>query len=150
MMRRPALFAMALLLAALPVSAKRRAVVAGAPGHCRTGILTSAFPEMLAVDADFVYWIDEFQTSLLRVSKNGGRPQRLAFLENWVPLSMTVDDTHVYLGVLPAEALFSPRPGNILAIPKNGGTLSSVVSGVLSPFDVEVDATHVYGSPPAR
>jgi hypothetical protein len=145
MTRRLALCALALLLAASPAFAKRRAVMAGAPGHCLTGIIDDdAYTLMVASDDRYIYWVDDGTASLRRVPKSGGASQRLAFVENWYPLSMTVDDTHVYLGVLPVEAFASPRPGSILSIPKSGGTLSVLISGVLSPFDVETDATHLY------
>ena len=145
MKRRLLLLALALLLAALPALARRRAVLAGAPGHCVTGILDDGVAAvMLGSDATHIYWLDENEGALRRVPKNGGPSQRVAFVTNWIPLSMAVGDTHVYIGALPPAALFSPTPGAILAVPKGGGTLAALISGVLSPFDVETDATHVY------
>jgi hypothetical protein len=145
MSRRLPLFALALLLAATPALARRRAVLAGAPGHCLTGILDdNAFTQIVATDDASVYWIDDDDGALRRVAKSGGASEQLATLDEWFPLSMTVDDTRVYIGALPFEALFSPQPGVILSIPKSGGTLEVLISGVSSPFDVETDATHLY------
>jgi hypothetical protein len=145
MTRRLTLFLLVLLLAATPALARRRAVLFGAASHCVTGILENdAYAAAITSDATHIYWIDDGEASLRRVAKSGGPSQRLAFLENWIPFSLAVDATHVYLGVLPAEALFSPRPGSILSIPKSGGTLSVLISGVATPFDIETDATHLY------
>lgn len=145
MTRRLTLLTLALLLAAMPALARRRTVLPGTPGHCITGVLDdAAAPLMLASDERYVYWIDDDDASLRRVAKGGGASERLAFLDDWIPLSMTVDATHVYIGALPATAIFATMPGAILSIPKGGGTLGTLISGVLTPFDVEADATHLY------
>lgn len=144
-MRRTVIAALALLLFAFPALAKRRAVLPGAAGHCVTGFLArEAFPFAMAIDAQHVYWLDEEFGALRRAPRLGGAPQVLASIDSWVPFALAVDETNVYIAALPVEAFSSPVPGSILSVPKNGGVLRVLVSGVATPFDVEVDATHVY------
>ncbi len=144
MWRRLAVCALAFLLCVHPLFAKRRAVTPGAPGHCITGrVAIFAYVVRMARDATHVYWIDDFGF-LLRVPRLGGNVEELALLEEWLHLSMAVDETNVYVSVLPGEAIFQPRPGSILAVPKNGGPASVHISGVQTPFAIETDATHIY------
>jgi hypothetical protein len=144
MWRRLGVCALAFLLCVTPLFAKRRAVTPGAPGHCITGrVAILAYVVRMAQDATHVYWIDD-GGYLLRVPRLGGDVEELALLEEWLHLSMAVDETNVYIGVLPAEALFQPRPGSILAVPKNGGATQVLISGVQTPFAIETDATHIY------
>ena len=117
----------------------------GAPGHCLTGTVSNdAYAFLLDEDGQHVYWVDDSDGTLRRAPIGGGAELQLAALSGWIPLSMTVDDSNVYIGALPLAALASPMPGVILTIPKSGGTLAVLVSGVLTPFDVETDATHLY------
>lgn len=145
MTRRLWLSALALLLVTLPAAAKRRAVTPGAPGHCITGrVATEAFPLLMAADAQHVYWVDDFTASLRRVPRLGGAVQELASLEDWIPFAMAVDETNVYIGAVPVEAVFTVAPGGILRVPKGGGVVSTHIFGVKTPFEVRVDATHLY------
>ena len=127
-----------------PLYAKRRAVTPGAPGHCITGrVAILAYVVRIEQDATHVYWIDD-GGYLMRAPRLGGDVEELALLEEWIFMSMAVDDTNVYIGVLPSEAFFEPRPGSILSIPKSGGALRVHVSGVQTPFALEADNTHIY------
>jgi hypothetical protein len=145
MTRRLWLFAIVLSLVALPALGKRRAIGLRGPGACASATLFGAtYAQLLAADAEFVYIIDEMGV-LSRVPKLGGEVQPLADpLDEWLALSMTVDETHVYIGVLPLEALFLPLPGAILTVPKGGGVAGVLVSGVITPLTIAADATHVY------
>jgi hypothetical protein len=145
MTRRLWVFAVVLSLVALPVFAKRRAITPGGPSHCAEATLVrSTYADLLGMDAQFVYFVDEFGT-LTRVPKLGGPTQELADpLDEWLPLSIAVDESYVYFGALPFEALRMPLPGAILRVPKTGGVVSVFVSGVVTPFEVATDATHLY------
>lgn len=130
---------------ALPALARRRSITPGGPGHCvDTTLAAATYAQVLAQDAQHVYFVNEFG-EIARVPKLGGEVQAVAdSLGEWLPLSMVVDDTHVYIGALPFDALLAPRPGAILKVPKNGGVVSTLLSDVLMPFEVALDATHVY------
>lgn len=144
-MRRLLLFAIFVSLVAMPALARRRAITPGGPNHCvDTTLVEAMYAQLLAQDEQYVYVLNEL-SMLLRIPKLGGAPQELHFgFEQWLPLSMAVDATNVYIGVLPVEAFLSPRPGAILTVPKSGGALSVLVSGVLTPYQIETDATHLY------
>lgn len=145
MTRRLGLFAIAISFVALPALARRRVVTPGGPSHCiETTVAAATYAQVLAQDAQYVYFISEFG-ELGRVPKLGGEVDLISDeLGEWLPLSMVVDDTHVYIGALPFEALFTPRPGAILKVPKSGGVVSTLLSDVLTPFEVALDDTHVY------
>jgi hypothetical protein len=145
MKRRLTLSVFALLFVAVPLFAKHRGVRPGDAGHCVTGVIaTQVSGTRMAADEHHVYGFG--LSSLHRVPKNGGTVQQLAVLPpGGVVLSMTVGDTHVYLGVQRFDpATGADLPGEILAIPKSGGVMSTLISGIQMPFDVETDATHVY------
>jgi hypothetical protein len=145
MMRRLLWLAVLLPLLVSPeVEARRRAVTPGGDS-CSVGtLLPATYASFLAADADHVYLIDEMG-ALARVPRLGGERQELGVsLDDWFPLGMVVDDTTVYISVLPFESIFTPLPGAILAVPKSGGVATVVASGVATAFALEFDATHLY------
>lgn len=150
MTRKAILCALALVtLWSVPAFAKRRVLTPGVPDRCAHGtIAIFAAPLHFAADDTYVYWIDEFDAKLWRVPKTGSfedREDLSAELLDWIPLEMVVDDTTIYIGALPASIVFgSTQPGAILTVPKNGGVLSVLVSGVHAPFGITADATHIY------
>jgi hypothetical protein len=102
------------------------------------------YANTLAVDDDFVYLVNEF-AAIVRVPKSGGMPEELAEpLYDWLPFSMEVDDTTIYLGAIPVDGIFTPLPGVILSVPKTGGVVSVLASGAESPFALALDEEHVY------
>jgi hypothetical protein len=142
MTRRLGFCLLAVLLLANPLLAKRRAVTPGT--GCVLGrVAVLAYTTLLTADAQHIYWLDD-AGYLLRVPRLGGQVEELAQFEEYLMLSMVVDETHVYLSALPLEALVRPAPGMILSVPKGGGVPAVLISGVASPFELEVDATHVY------
>ena len=144
MTRRLWLFALALWIVAVPALARRRAITPRGPACVNVTLVSARYAQLLAADGDFVYFVDEMDV-LSRVPRLGGEVEPLADpLDEWLPLSMTVDETHVYIGALPFEALFVPTPGAILSVPKGGGVVSVLVSGVITPLVLAADATHLY------
>ncbi len=145
MTRRLWLCAVLLSLVALPAVARRRAITPRGPAECANATLVRAtYANLLAVDGEFVYLVDEMGV-LSRVPKLGGDVQPLADpLDEWLPFAMTVDDTRIYIGVLPIEALDVPMPGAILTVPKGGGVPGVLLSGVITPITLATDATHLY------
>jgi hypothetical protein len=106
-------------------------------------LIAATYANLLARDDQYVYVVNE-SAFLIRVPRSGGEPSLLAELENWLPLAMVVDDTTVYVSALPVEAIDTPMPGAILAVPKNGGVVSVLASGVATSFALAFDETHLY------
>ena len=128
-------------------AARTRAVQPRDPGRCSfaAGPLAEfSYPTILASDGQHLYWVDLFENAILRVPILGGATTQVAPLEEWVPLSMIVDETSVYLGVVPFEILEGPMPGSILVAPKGGGVLATLISGVEWPAQIVADSTHLY------
>ncbi len=146
MTRRLLLFAIAAVsLVAMPAYARRRAITPRAPSPCVSVTLAAAtYANLMAADEQYVYVLNEM-SELLRIPKLGGEPEALySGFFDWLPLSMAVDATAIYIGVLPSDAVLSPKPGMILSVPKTGGTPGVLVSGVLTPYAIVADATHLY------
>ncbi|HEX2059775.1 MAG TPA: hypothetical protein VHK90_03465 [Thermoanaerobaculia bacterium] len=135
-----------LVIAAVPSFAARRRAVSPGAGRCSAGIVSfAAFPVLMASDGPYLYWLDEFGGEIRRTRVDGsGNPQLVGVIDDGLYLSMAVDDTHVYIGILPFEAFLEPRPGSILSVPKDGGTVGTLISGVNTPWDLEADGTHLY------
>ena len=144
-MRRLVAIALVLLAFAPAASAKRRAVTPLRPSACALGtLLPATYANVLASDGEFIYLIDEMAT-LARVPKAGGARQDLAEpLDGWLAFAMEVDATHVYISALPFEAIFAPVPGAILSVPKDGGVISVLASGVETAMALAVDDQYVY------
>jgi len=128
------------------LAARRRAVTPGSPGHCKLGTVAYfASPFLFTKDATHVYWIDDFDAKLFRAPLDGGEVEDLgASFNDYVTWAMTTDATTVYIAASPTAIIDGPAPGFILTVPKNGGALATLVSGVSTPLDVEADDTHVY------
>jgi hypothetical protein len=148
MTRRLAVLALLLLTispAAMAANARRRAVTPGTRTTCTFGtVLPATYANVLAADDQYVYLIDEF-TTLARVPKLGGEREDLADpLDDWLPLAREVDDTTIYISALPLESFLTPLPGVILAVPKNGGVITVLASGVETALMLALDDTHIY------
>jgi hypothetical protein len=140
-MRRLLTVCVVLLTLASPAFAARRRPVE--PGCAIGTLLASTYANVLAKDGEFVYIVDE-SALLTRVPRLGGSRQDLADVEGWFPLAMVVDDTTVYMTALPVAAIFTPLSGSLLAVPKNGGVLRVLASGVDTAFALTQDETHLY------
>ncbi|MFC1610356.1 hypothetical protein ACFL6C_05310 [Myxococcota bacterium] len=91
-------------------------------------------PKRLTLDDDFVYWTNEQQ--ILRVSKTGGDVLVLATGEGGMRGGVAVDKSYVYW-----SDNFSKT---INRVPKKGGAVSVVASGLSNPLDLVVDEKSVY------
>ncbi|HEY0144378.1 MAG TPA: hypothetical protein VGF48_26075 [Thermoanaerobaculia bacterium] len=147
MTRRLALCALLLVVAVPLFAGRRRAVQPGAPSRCAfssTPLAVDADVNMMVRDATHLYWVDAFGPTLRRVPLDGGAVEELADLSRWVPFDLTIDDTHLYLTTLTADATEEVFEGDIVSVPKGGGTPLVLRSRVQAAFDLEVDATHIY------
>lgn len=147
-MRKVALVALMLLVAVPSFADRRRAITPGSPSRCALPgepLLTFTYPLAMASDATTIYVIDEFDNTIYAVPNTGGAPRAVAQLGfDDFPLTMTADDTSLYIASIPYEGLSTPMPGVIYKVAKTGGAPQTFVSGVNLPFDIEVDATYVY------
>jgi hypothetical protein len=143
---RPRVLLCAVLLFFVPLAAeaKGRAVGPGAR-DCGYGVIDEpGWANWIALDAANIYYYDEFDFTVYRVSKSGGARTPLAFLYGFTILDIDVDETNVYVAVIPEEFTRTPLPGSILAVPRTGGTYTTLASGVIFPYQLAVDGTHVY------
>lgn len=144
MTRRLVVLAAVLTVFAMPAFARRRALTFRGGPSCAEGTLVSgSYASLLAADGTHVYFVDEFGV-VSRVPKTGGEVEALSDPLEWFPMSIAVDATHVYIGVLPFEALLTPMPGSILSVPKSGGVAGVLVSGVPTPSALATDDSHLY------
>jgi hypothetical protein len=141
-----AILIITLIMAMPALAARRRTVTPGDPDHCVHTTLARFFTsaQNLAVDEQHVYVADDFGT-IIRLPKLGGGIELLVFsLGDWTPLSMTIDATNIYLGVMARNGFFTKEPGAILTVPKSGGVPTVLVENVRTPFAIAADATHIY------
>lgn len=145
-MKRLGLCLLVLLVAVPTFAARRRAVAPADPNRCTfTGgpVARATYPEYLATDATHVYWINE-NGELLRAPKVGDSdPELVTDLFQFIPLTLALDGDRVYLGVLPFS-FTGPKPGEILSVPKTGGAVTTLVTGVATPFGFAFDDTYIY------
>jgi hypothetical protein len=115
------------------------------PSRCAfpAGAVAHGFPTSIALDGSDVYWID-FDSDIYVSPLSGGPPLLVATLGEWLPLAVELDETSLYIAAIPFEAIFDPVPGAILVVPKSGGEPEVLVSDVMFPWDLALDATHVY------
>jgi hypothetical protein len=154
-MKRSALFLLAFVLAA-PAFAKHRAVTPDDGSRCvflNAPLVDDTVTSVFTIDDQYVYYAEDFG-SLYRVPKNGGEVETIANLEDWLVLSMTTDDTNIYIGAIPPTFTDPVPKGAILRIPKPGGVVRSsppaaaevevIAAEVTAPFSIATDGTYVY------
>lgn len=140
-----------ILLMSLPaVAGKRRAVTPGDGQRCQFGsILPFMEPVHLTTDATHIYFVPflvPFPSNFVqRVPKRGGAVESLYTHDlSDAVASLFVDDTTVYVGLIPEVEGTDIPPGKIVAFPKTGGTPRTIATDVKLPNDFATDATHVY------
>jgi hypothetical protein len=139
---------LAVLFLAVPLlAAKRRSVTS--PGGTGCGVPAVIDPRAtaatwVAIDETNVYYFDDADRAVYRISKNGGQRTELAELEGFVVFDIALDESNVYIAAIPEAFDDTPLPGSIFTVPKSGGTYRTLVAGVIVPYELAVDATHVY------
>lgn len=132
---------------AVPLFAvKHRAV--SSPGNkaaCNYGVLDPAvFVTAISIDATHVYYLDDVDSIIYRIPKNGGTRQPLAQFQNAFITAMAVDDANVYVATIVGDSDATFPPGDLWAIPKTGGTPHTIASGVVFVNEIATDGTYVY------
>jgi hypothetical protein len=120
----------------------RVAIAGGAPEK----IVDARASEAIALDRDFVYWIDrgtadDDSTSLSRAPKSGGVPEVLVagrgvFTET-VMNALVVDAASVYWVATRAD-------GVVAKVAKTGGTPATLVSGLVFPYTLRMDGDALF------
>src|SRR5437879_1467141 len=93
-------------------------------------------PLHIVADSFYVYFNNA--SSIWRVSKNGGSPQRL-FSQGVIIAGLALDDQYVYYTIS-----FCCGNGYLARIPKSGGTSETILSGRNSPWGIAVDDDYAY------
>src|SRR2546425_1816493 len=93
-------------------------------------------PLHIAADSSYIYFNNA--SSIWRISKNGGSPQRL-FSQAVIIAGLALDDQYVYYTIS-----FCCGNGYLARIPKSGGTSEAVLSGLNSPWGIAVDDDYAY------
>jgi hypothetical protein len=113
-------------------------------GAAKTGagarsLATLQFASSLAVDEEYLYWPQLLPSgSIMRASKDGGLQQPVAENQD-VPMSITVDETHVYWGTRGASGI-----GSIFRAPKSGGPPEELARQQQSPTVLVARGDHIY------
>jgi len=90
----------------------------------------------IAVDATHVYWTDRAARAVMRIPKEGGTPETLAWPQEDLG-RIAVDSNFVYwTNTLPS--------GDVMKVAIGGGTPVPIATGQLRPVGIAVDATNVY------
>ncbi|MFH1131089.1 MAG: hypothetical protein V1754_07120 [Pseudomonadota bacterium] len=104
-------------------------------------------PFALAVDDDFVYWVDSSNDSVMRVKTDGTGLLTLVS-DQPAPQGLCVDDLangYVYFSVRGTYSLGN-QDGGIRRVLKTGGNAISLMTGESGPMAVAVDKSFVYWS----
>jgi hypothetical protein len=118
-------------------------------GVCKPTVIADKQPHPadLAIDADYVYWVNVGMTvsddgSVVRAPKKGGKVEEIA-KGQLTPWSIAVDATNVYWTNY-GDLNTKKSDGGVYSAPKAGGSTTVLAQGQLSTGSIAVDATHAY------
>jgi hypothetical protein len=134
-------------------------ILVGDAGVCETLVTLAsqqAEPGLIAVDSNYVYWIDYCggdvgsfgcEGTISKVPLTGGQPVQLA-TGQLLPSGLVVGRDNVYWSV-PFYSQYSPADaGRVLMVPSDGGnpTILWTAPGQNSPSSLTTDGTNLYWS----
>jgi hypothetical protein len=106
----------------------------------------------MELDADYLYWVGQGdfegtgEATVWRMSRVGaGTPELLASLPARA-YSLAIDDEFVYVPVTGSGSRVGTTDGAIVRVPKAGGAVETLASGIFNPTSVAVDSGFVYFS----
>jgi hypothetical protein len=146
MMKRWAIWIGVSVIAVSSFAAPRRRAVSPpavpVTSGCAHAVLASPYYSSdVIVDDSFAYFGDD-TGGLFRVPKAGGAVTKLAQLneEDVSVVLIVLDGNTIYFATSDIGALV----GTIYSMPKSGGVPTALVNGVVTPYDMVVDATNIY------
>jgi hypothetical protein len=95
------------------------------------------YPEVIAVDANNVYWGAGMQGQVLQVGRNGGTVTTLASSSTEKIFALTIDSTFVYFST-------SLGPPSLAKVPIGGGMVTSIFQGADQPLDLKINSAYIY------
>lgn len=94
-----------------------------------------ARPYAVTMDATHIYWANEGDGTLARVSREGGTVEVLVRGQTW-PVGVLLDETHLYW--------LDRTAGVIQRLPKSGGVPQWLAKASVGSYSTAIDGTHVY------
>lgn len=117
----------------------------GQPGPANTFATSNPGVAEMVLDATHVYWVVDGtfgkQGEIWRADRVTAHSEVLAVVGERV-YSLALDETHVYF--VQTTAAVDNGGGSVLRVPKEGGSLETLVTAFWNPTSVAVDDTHVY------
>lgn len=115
-------------------------VVEGAAGRAGAGGGTTLYddpgaPNDIAIDGEFIYWVNYQDGKLQRIAKVGGTPLLLARFPQYSAHYLDVDGSYVYV---------DDGDDRIVRIPKGGGALEILTEPQFNPQSIRVDDSGIY------
>jgi hypothetical protein len=92
-------------------------------------------PTGITLDAQYVYWTDTTNNTVMRVAKTGGAPQLIAGSQ-YKPMHVVVDDTNAYWTNFLGRA--------VMKAPKDGGGVPTMVTTAENPNEIVRDDQSLY------
>ncbi len=111
-------------------------------GGAPVTLASGGFPEGIAVDAAYVYWIDELGT-VKKVPIGGGTPVTIAS-GGTTPIWIAVDAPPVAGGLATYAYWTDEGTGTVMKVPVGGGTPTTLASGQSGPGALVLDSENVY------
>jgi len=98
-----------------------------------------------AVDGQYIYYVANYGNAIDRVPKAGGKRQRIARSKATDVDQLALDDTHVYFATrYDSLGCSGTAYGQVRRVPKEGGPVETLDTGLKTPLGIEVDRSHVY------
>jgi hypothetical protein len=110
-------------------------------GCSQATLFLGAYSADFEVDATHIYFTDG-NGGIFRTPKSSAtfaRPEFVAVVPDYV-FALELDATNVYAIAIDPEGVL----GDVWSVPKSGGTAKRLAAGVLTPYDLAVDANSVY------
>lgn len=98
-------------------------------GTAETLVSALSFPSQLSLDGDLLYW--KVQGNLWRVSRQGGKPERIT------------DNAAVQTYVVEPDKIYWTDRDAVMVMPKGGGSPTTVFKGEFT-TGIAIDQTHIY------
>src|SRR5688500_566238 len=106
----------------------------------------------MELDAEYLYWAGQGaysgtgEATIWRMPRDGSGPPELLADVPARAYSMAIDDTFIYVPVTGSGDRVGSTEGAILRMPKAGGSVEVLATGIFNPTSIAVDDAYVYYS----